>query len=563
MTIEQYERQVFTNQGRGPSGVGLQAMASAQNRYFQGLQDFVGGAMSVADYYATSIQERNERDTEVGLSDFFRQRTIQMSSVRGADADNLLINEQALLEDEKTKIRDQFKVNDNTFEKYWFKHTESYYDKVGNHQIQQGKIADENSRFMYVTNAKNDLNNAPVGDLSYLGDFANIAYTTYEHDLPKAYAQVVTGIEDTVTIWAKKDPEALEAWWAAQGDEFVAQYGEAYVKALSTVGKAKTKLDKEQDDRIASVLVGEALQGHFKGKVPTQILNDPEISATLKVQLGNLVGTQVKAAKAAYAAQVKAQEKVAKQEHATMVSGYMGQIFSGTMSADTMLSINMDPRFSASEKRQLNEAHKGSLNPSTPETKANSEALKARILSEGGMATRTLDQTISDGLRDGTLSAEDIVSLRELNNTTSQQYTTENTPFINAARDALKARYGVVTNPLSLVNQDPTKTHQYNTVLQAMHTAIREVSPQEVSKLLNLADPNSYINRLMDTNKPYEPPQVIDPGKTGNFVVLPFKSVPIFGDAPASPTDTSGAQQPEAAQGTNKGPEELKALFGI
>lgn len=294
---------------RVPGDGGARAIASAERQYIDGIDAFARAGGRLADAYFTAIENREARDADTYASKLFRDRRIEvLQTVKGKDADGLIDREAKWADEQFGTFTDQYKIDMVKAKEIWRRHKDTYLDRTGAYMVEQQTAYDKQSRLAASDAVNDDLVTTKIGDI----DSILLAFLKndelFEHDPALAEKQNDKVIMTAVGAWARQNPRATVAWFNQNKEALKEQFGAKFLNVSDVVDKAQRTIEAEvrhaevlaqraerierqkkaaYSERVLSNFVTLATRGEADAPALFAVTDDPNVSASDKIQAVN------------------------------------------------------------------------------------------------------------------------------------------------------------------------------------------------------------------------------------------------------------------------------------
>ena len=485
-----------------PSASAMAAPMDAERSYIAGLGRLMGAADNFAQVFMDKIVERQTRDADVEMTKLFRDREMDIRRTKfGAQTDGLLTAEEEWSTKTAGELREKMKVPGDIFDKLWHKHTSSYLNEMGTYQIQQQTIADKQSRAAYVDTLKDGLIRTPLGDISALTSYFEQVRATYPNDSIAAEKAIDDGILVAVQSWARDNPSATISWFRQNKKDLETVVGRQTIKIDTIVQQAENRIHAEASYRNSLETLAWTREQRAQKRADNEAFND---------FITDAISGEMTDAK---------------------FYDYMGN---QSVSGDTRK--NMYSFFQGMTKDDLSKINKavyGDLMVSVYEDQADDVWVeKAQKAVAAGQITGSEYKTLINA-RD-TLASKMDASIK---------------PLLTDASKYIK-NYISPSNGL-LGKTNPDAENKYLKVNQALYQEVSGKTPEQVTKLLDYNNPNSFINKLIDANTSEKPDfrGAMSVPKTNWVPTIPEKGVPVISPEKAKRAGETFSEWKKRTQG--------------
>lgn len=490
-------RQVVGAKVSVPATKGYEYEISAQNSYLEGLGKLIGAGKDFVAEYGKAINERNLRNADTSISKLFRERRQQvLTTVKGEDADGLIDKEQEWLNTEKEKFIQSTKAPADQANKLWAAHAERYLDRTGAYQVEQQNIADKNSRIEHSNSLIASLSTTAIGDVGALDEVMQGIDNTFPNDKAQALVLQKEALMNSMHSWALENPSATLNWFKKNEGAIAEKYGRhfddiqgvmrqaknqikadaSHAQAMATHARVQQQLELKnyQDGQKNSIITG-ILNGTAKSEDIYTYVNDDRVPAEDKVNVTNFIhALDARDAAGAKAEALEAKAEVTAKQGATLAQNFELLYKTGFI---------------------------------TPE-------MRGQFVSQVG---------------DGTLSVEGFNKLETFNKSIEGRFDEVFNDQLKPAVDFLKNEIAPTSGNFmtGMTDVERTRNSRYNAAVQSLYSALKDMTPTERLKAINISDENSLINQLktlaLDAGK-------VDEGAQMNMsnVLTPTPSTGIF-----------------------------------
>lgn len=464
-----------------PDASAVAAPANAERHFISGIGRLMNAADNFAQTFMDKVVERQTRDAQVELTKVFRQREMEVRKTRqGAQADNLLNDEDAWSKKTAGELRDKMKVPGYVFDKLWTQYSNGYLNEIGTYQVQQQAIADKQSRAAYVDTLKDGLVRTNLGDIDALTSYFEQVRNTYPNDAITAEKAIDDGILVAVQSWARNNPSATIAWFRQNKKDLEDIVGRQTIKIDTIVQQAENRIHAEAAYRNSL----ETLAWTREQRAQKRADNDAFNSFITQAMDGEM--------------------------NDSAFYNYMGNT---AVSGETRQKMyNFFQTFTKNDMSKINAATYGSL----------------MVDVFDGNADSTWESRAQNAVARGEITGSEFRTLMNSRETVMSKTDTAIKPLLTDASKYVKNFISPSNGLMGATN--PDAENKYLKVNQALYRAIEGKSEAEVVKMLDYNDPNSFINKLIDANMAakIDPRARMNIPKTNWIPTIPGNGVPVI-----------------------------------
>lgn len=389
--LERYDRKHIDASGaRGLDMSGSRYAAQVQDNWWKDIELFTNALTGVAKTYHQIRETRDIRDTETMTDEMIRQRKLDIFSTRtGKGADNLFEEEQKWNQEMRNEVIKKSGLDAGMAGDIWDKKSRQYLDRVVSYQIEQNRVADEQSKFAAMVNFQGELAQSSVGDFRGYAEYSAKINELYGPLSKEGILAKEKGIDVLIDSWTAQSPRGTLQWFEKNKEALKEVMGREFPGVANAMERTRNKLEAQvrraelqaqRADRINQKRQKE-IDKKWQSDAITKILSDDgEFNITEVIRSGAAEGIsgdtlltiqkvfesrenvstkkESKALRSMWQAKA-AEEGLSEQDHKTLTDALANQRI---LAADYQAIIAADERTQKAGEEGLKELRKGAMN---------------------------------------------------------------------------------------------------------------------------------------------------------------------------------------------------------
>lgn len=345
MPMPDYQRQHIGLTGGSTQGMlnASNVMGAAQSKYIQSIAATANEGAKLANTVADIYQQRYARDAKTTASEAFRLRKLeQFSTRRGADADGILNDETEWSQAAKDKFIAESKLPAAAAGNIWDQQADQYLNSVGAYALQQGVIAEDESKYAAMINSQDELSLSEVGDFAAFADYSYNVNELFGIDTKESVAYKHAGLETMVNAWAAQDPETTLTWYNNNKELIRDTLRREFPNVDQAMDRLQAKLDAairreevnaQRQQRLADAEQKRRDNEWFAEQVGA-IANDEDIDITKTIAEGRASGISGDTLNKFFYAADRRERTDAKRVQSGLMSIYFSRAIAGEFTPD-------------------------------------------------------------------------------------------------------------------------------------------------------------------------------------------------------------------------------------
>ena len=231
-----------------PDVSGFAAYANSFDRYLGGLEKFNDSLVGVLKTYHGIREKRDMRDTDTLSDKMIRDRKMDsFASSTGKDADGMLEREEKWVAEARDAVIKQSGLSAEMAGDIFDKHAAGYLDRVGSYMLEQNVVAEKNSKFAAAVNAQDNLALSNVGDFRAYAEYSAKVNSIYGPISKEGIEMRAKGIDVMIESWVAQNPRATMQWF----NQNKTQLREVMGREFADVGKAMERVQRTLDAQVS------------------------------------------------------------------------------------------------------------------------------------------------------------------------------------------------------------------------------------------------------------------------------------------------------------------------